>query len=159
MILPSGLRDLGAHLVAEHTEPVPLAWAVAIGIFVGCTPLWGLHLPLCIAIGFLLKLNKVTLYLAANISNPITGPLIVAANIAVGEWLRYGTWRPIEMSADSEIMDKLALWSGQVSDLFVSCLLGGAIVGGVLGALGGLATWMWAVKRQPVARPDSSPVD
>jgi len=138
------LRKLWRHLREEHTEPGRLGLAVAVGLFVGCLPLYGLHLGICIGLAWALRLNKATVYLAANISNPLFAPLLVAASIAIGEWLRFGAWRPIDLNEGHSFIEKLAIFSGHVPDVFLSCLLGGAVLGLVLGALFGPLVWLWA---------------
>ena len=72
------LKRLVQHLLEEHTSPVRMGCAVALGFFLGCLPFYGLPLPLCIAFAWLLKLNKATVYLAANISNPLFAPVLIA---------------------------------------------------------------------------------
>ena len=152
------IRELAAQLLAEHIEPVRLAWAVAIGIFVGCTPFWGLHLGMCIVLGFALGLNKAAMYLAANVANPVTAPFIVALSIGVGEWLRFGMWRPIQAADGAAFMEQLSSLGWQLSDLFVSCILGSVVVGAVGGAVGGLGTWLYLRRREIRARADRSPL-
>lgn len=135
---------LWRHLREEHTEPARLGAAVALGLFVGCLPLYGIHLGICIFLAWALRLNKATVYLAANISNPLLAPVLVAAGIGIGEWIRFGTWRPIDLSAGHDFISKLALFSGQIPDMFLSCLLGDAVLGVVLAAIFGPAVWAWA---------------
>ncbi len=138
---------LWRHMREEHSEPHRLGAAVALGLFVGCLPLYGVHLGICIALAWVLRLNKATVYLAANISNPLLAPLLVAAGIGIGEWIRFGTWRPMDLSAGHDFISKLALFSGQIPDMFVSCLLGDAVLGLVLAAIFGPAVWWWARRR------------
>ena len=132
------------HIRDEHTEPHRLGAAVALGLFVGCLPLYGIHLGICIGLAWALRLNKATVYLAANISNPFLAPLLVAAGIGIGEWIRFGYWRPIELTAGHDFISKLALFSGQIPDMFLSCLLGDAVLGVVLAVVFGPAVWAWA---------------
>jgi uncharacterized protein (DUF2062 family) len=135
---------LWRHLRDEHTEPHRLGLAVALGLFVGCLPLYGIHLGICIALAWALRLNKATVYLAANISNPFFAPVLVAAGIGIGEWIRFGFWRPLDLSAGHDFVSKPALFSGQLPDMFVSCLLGDAVLGVALAAGFGPAVWLWA---------------
>jgi len=137
-------RKLWRHLRDEHTEPHRLGLAVALGLFVGCLPLYGIHLGICIALAWALKLNKATVYLAANISNPLFAPVLVAAGIGIGEWIRFGTWRPVDLSQGHDFIEKLALFSGQIPDMFLSCLLGDAVLGAALAVVVGPAVWGWA---------------
>jgi len=63
------------------------AGSVFVGLFVGMQPWFGLHLPLCLALSLLLRLDAIVCYAAANISNPLFAPLLVAAEIEVGRAL------------------------------------------------------------------------
>lgn len=151
MGLRKAIHALGRQMLAEHREPGKLGWAVGLGLFIGTLPLYGLHLPICIGVAHLSKLNKVTLYLAANISNPLIAPLLVAAGIAIGEFLRFGHWRGVNLAQGEDFLEKLALFSWEVPDLFLSCLLGDAVLGAVLGVLVGPIVWMWARRRRRAA--------
>lgn len=137
------LRELGRHLVKEHRQPERMGAAVALGLLVGATPFYGLHLAICIALASLFRLNRITVYLAANISNPLFAPFLVAADIAVGEWVRFGTWRSIDQQAGAAFIDQLALWSWRIPDLFLSAVVGSLFVGLALAVPGGLITWAW----------------
>ena len=141
------LRKLWRHLKEEHSEPHRLGLAVGVGMFVGCLPLYGLHLGICIVIAWAMRLNKATVYLAANISNPLLAPLLVAAGIAIGEWMRFGHWRSIDLQQGNDFIDKLALFSGHLPDVFLSCLLGDAVLGLALGVVFGPLVWLWARHR------------
>ena len=47
---------------------------MACGVFIGCLPLYGLHLLICGAVGTIFRLNRLKMYLAANLSNPFVAP-------------------------------------------------------------------------------------
>lgn len=114
------------------------AAAVGLGVFIGCTPFYGAHLWICLAVGWALGLNRLKLYLAANISNPFLAPLIVLGEIQAGSYLRRGVGYPISM----ETVRGLDPW------LFAAdLLLGSLVVGGTLGLLGAAAAWF--VGREP----------
>jgi len=146
--LRKAIRKLWHQMLHEHNQPARLGLAVAVGLLIGCMPLYGLHLGICIAVAWVLRLNKVTVYLAANISNPLFAPLLVAGGIVLGEYLRYGTWQPMDLDQGRDFIEKLALFSGQVPDLFLSCMLGDAVLGAVLGSLLGPLVWLWARRRK-----------
>ncbi len=150
-------RKLWRHLRDEHTEPHRLGLAVALGLFVGCLPLYGIHLGICIALAWALRLNKATVYLAANISNPLFAPILVAVGIGIGEWIRFGAWRPIDLSAGEDFIGKLSIFSGQVPDMFLSCLLGDAVLGLALAATIGPAVWWWARWRESERERERGP--
>lgn len=138
------LRALVHHLKSEHTEPARLGWAVGLGVFVGVLPLYGLHTALCLLLAVVLRLNKATMVLASNVSIPLVAPFLVAAGIGLGEWLRFGEVRPLSLDSARTFLGALQLARGELPDLFLSCLLGDAVLGAVLGGLGGLGVWWWA---------------
>ena len=145
------LKGLVQHLLEEHTSPVRMGWAVALGFFLGCLPFYGLHLPLCIAFAWLLGLNKATVYLAANISNPLFAPVLIAVEILLGEWVRFGHVRPPDLEGAREFGEQASLLAGSLPDLFLSCLLGGVLLGVALAALGGPAVY-WFCRRRSAGR-------
>jgi uncharacterized protein (DUF2062 family) len=146
------LAALLHHLRTEHTEPARLGWAVALGLFVGVLPLYGLHLVLCVALALVLGLNKATIVLASQISLPVFAPVLVAGGITLGEWLRYGHHRPVGLADARDFLGGVALLAGALPDRFLSCLLGDALIGVALGALGGVLTWGWARRRTRAAQ-------
>jgi uncharacterized protein (DUF2062 family)/SAM-dependent methyltransferase len=106
------------------------AWAIGLGLFIGCSPLIGLHLGLCLLTGWLFGLNRVKLYLAANLINPLIMPLVMFTEIQVGSWVRRGHG----YSIDLEAFVTLDPWHfGQ--DLFVGSVIVGAAVAGLVGGL------------------------
>src|SRR4051794_31413151 len=64
------------------------AAALGVGLFIGCVPVYGFHLLLCWSAGYLLGLNRLKLYLAANISNPLFSPFLLFAELQTGAWIR-----------------------------------------------------------------------
>jgi uncharacterized protein (DUF2062 family)/2-polyprenyl-3-methyl-5-hydroxy-6-metoxy-1,4-benzoquinol methylase len=129
---PTRLQRLVYTLRTEGASRSREAWAIGLGIFVGCSPFIGLHLGMCIAIGWLFGLNRLKLYLAANLINPLIMPAILFAEVQSGSWLRRGHGYPLSMSAISSA----DLWTFG-GDL----LLGSVVVGGLLAALAGFATY------------------
>ncbi len=68
-------------------SPARLAVSVAMGAFIGCLPIYGLHLPIILLLSLRLRLDGALAYLAANISNPFVAPFIVASQVHVGAWI------------------------------------------------------------------------
>jgi uncharacterized protein (DUF2062 family)/SAM-dependent methyltransferase len=64
------------------------AAALGLGVFLGCTPFYGFHLLLCWIAGWALGLNRLKLYLASNISNPLFSPFLLFAELQTGAWMR-----------------------------------------------------------------------
>ena len=90
------LRRLFHHLRTEGAGAGRETAAVALGVFIGCLPIYGLHLLICWIAGLLLGLNRLKMYLAANVSNPLVAPWLIFAEVQAGAWLRRGgvtQWR------------------------------------------------------------------
>lgn len=142
------LRALWTHLKTEHATPGRLAVAVFVGINLGVWPIYGIQTPICLLVAWLFKLNKLTVVLAANISNPLIAPFLVAGGIAIGEWVRFGALHRPDLDLARGFIHELSLFAGQVPSLYVSCFIGDAILGLVLGVLFALAAYRVATRSQ-----------
>ena len=137
--IPSGptmtgqMRRFVHDLRTEGSGPGRDATAVGLGVFIGSLPFYGFHLAICLAAGTLLRLNRVKLYLAANISNPFMAPFLILSELQAGSLVRRGELRPLTIEAVKQINP----WS-----LGADILIGSVIVGAVLGLAIGSATWL-----------------
>ena len=135
---PTRFQRLVHLLRTEGDTPARQSAAVGIGVFIGCLPLYGLHLPLCLAACHLGRLNRIKMYLAANISNPAFAPLLLFISVQLGALVRTGHPYKLSLAAVSEA----GPWRfGQ--DL----LVGSLILGTGLGLVG--AAIAWAIARAP----------
>ena len=129
------LRRAFWELRTEGAGPGREAAAIGIGVFIGCLPVFGFHLLLCLAIGWCLRVNRLKMYLAANISNPFFAPLLILAELEVGAVLRRGSFHALTL----ETVKNIDPWSFG-ADLIV----GSIAIGGVLGLLTGAVTYVLA---------------
>jgi len=129
----SAFRRTFYDLRTEGQGPGREACAIGVGLFIGCSPFYGFHLLLSWLCGRLLGLNRLKVYLAANISNPIVAPVLLLAELQTGAWLRTGAFLPLTLEA----VRTISPWQ-----FGADLLLGSAVVGGVLGGVGGLATYL-----------------
>ncbi|WP_294245037.1 DUF2062 domain-containing protein [uncultured Chryseobacterium sp.] len=60
------------------------AFSIALGVFIGFSPLWGFHTLLTISLAVLFRLNKVLAFVASNVSLPPFIPFIIAASLFLG---------------------------------------------------------------------------
>jgi uncharacterized protein (DUF2062 family)/predicted methyltransferase len=118
-----GLRTEGAGRARE-------AAAVGLGIFIGCLPFYGFHLLLCWLTGWLLGLNRLKIYLAANISNPFFAPTLIFTELQMGAWLGRGAFHPLTLEAA-----KTANLSVFGLDILIGSLVLGTSLGAILAAL------------------------
>jgi glycosyltransferase involved in cell wall biosynthesis len=133
-------------LAASGTQVNELALAIGVGVFLGATPLWGLHAPLTLYIAVRWRLNLVAAFLATNISFPLVAPALVFAEIQFGHLLRRGEWLDLRQ----EEFTVASAWS-HATDY----LVGGFSLAALLGIAAGLATLkfgaMWRRRRAALA--------
>ena len=113
------------------------AAAVGVGFFIGCTPFYGFHLLLVFAVGWLLRLNRLKMYVAANVSNPLFAPFLILVEIQTGAWLRRGAVHSLTV----ETLRVTDPWTFGL-DLLLGSL--------VIGVAGGVAA---AAATYPMSRP------
>jgi uncharacterized protein (DUF2062 family) len=123
-------RLRGGELTAARA-----AWSIAVGVGVGVTPLWGLHLPIVLALCLPLRLDFALAYLAANVSVPPIAPFISLAELQIGSLVLTGRG----LAAPGAGMAASALGA-----LAREGLVGTAILSPSAAAASGLLTWFVA---------------
>jgi len=83
-------RLVWGRLRGGELSPLRAAASVAVGLAIGVTPLWGVHLPLVLAVCLPLRLDAPVAYLAANISIPLIAPFLTMAELEIGAFLLTG---------------------------------------------------------------------
>jgi uncharacterized protein (DUF2062 family) len=116
------------RLRTEGDTPVRQAAAVGLGTFIGCQPIYGLHLALCVIAARWLGLNRLTMYLSTYISNPLTLPFLLLAGWQVGYLVLHGH-APGRGAVSLEVGSLL----GMTRDLLVGSLIVGLALGLVVG--------------------------
>jgi len=103
---PKRRRRFGQALIEAYyrsrrrdRSPLSSAVAVAVGVFVGCLPVYGLHLLFCLGGARLFRVSAPLAYLAAHVNNPWTAPLLLYLEIGVGRLLLEGEWIRLSPSA------------------------------------------------------------
>src|SRR5689334_12996742 len=94
----SWLRRLYMTLRTEHRTPGKVAFGVGVGVFVGCSPLWGLHFPLCVLLATIFRLNRMIVYAGAYAGNPLTAAPILFAELQIGHRLLHHAWLPVTLA-------------------------------------------------------------
>src|SRR4051812_3175312 len=129
---PSRLQRVIYTLRTEGGSRGQEAWAIGLGLAVGFSPFIGLHLGMCIALGWLLGLNRLKLYLAANLVNPFIMPAVLFSEVQIGAWLRHRETYSVSLDAFS-VLDP---WQ-----FGIDLLLGGLALSIVAGLVAGLLTY------------------
>ena len=128
------LQAIFHTLMTEHTKPLPLAAAVTLGIVIGCSPFFGLHLLLCVMFAYVLRLNMLMTYLAANISIPPLAPFLAVGSIQLGHYLFHGRFLEFSFTSLEEIRTRF----------FLYWLVGSGVLGGSLGIVAGSLVYLAA---------------
>ncbi|WP_417887467.1 DUF2062 domain-containing protein [Zunongwangia sp.] len=79
-------------ILKSNETPAKKATAIAVGIFVGLSPFWGIHTFLVFVLALVLKVNKVTAFLFSNISIPPFIPVIVYLSYQIGSVVMGQGW-------------------------------------------------------------------
>lgn len=109
-------------------SPARAGVSLGVGVFVGCLPIYGFHLPLCLLICVPFRLDAVLAYLGANISNPFFAPGLLALELQVGSLILHGELVPFDL--DQVRQRGFAALVQEVT-------VGSALVGSSLGCLAG----------------------
>jgi uncharacterized protein (DUF2062 family) len=80
---------------SEHASPREIGIAVAMGAFVGCTPLIGAHMWIALGLATLFRLNRLFAFLGSRVSNSIILAWVVLAEIEIAHRMRTGTFIPL----------------------------------------------------------------
>ena len=129
---------LGAVLRLDDA-PWRVALALAIGVFISCTPFWGLQTLLSLAVATIFRLNRAVTVTGAWLNLPWFAPLVYGFALRIGAFVV-----PDLHGADvAEIVELVhtssVLSAADMLDLLgsvsLALLIGTAAVGGVAGAL------------------------
>jgi uncharacterized protein (DUF2062 family)/SAM-dependent methyltransferase len=115
--------------------------AIGTGLFIGCSPFWGFQLAICWGAGWLLGLNRLKVYLAANLVNPLILPALLYTEVQAGALVRQGEMVPLTL----ETLRTTSPW-----DFGADLLVGSLIVGAIVGVVGGVLTFL---ARRPTRDP------
>lgn len=135
-------REALRSFMMAHGSPRRLALAFSLGVFIGFTPLIGLHTVLAIAASIIFRLNKPAILLGTLVLNPLSAPLVLFLSLEIGSLLLYG--RPAHLSL-SEIRALLhqSDWHVILGQVLQEYLVPYFIGGFVIGALASLpAYWI-----------------
>ncbi|MEO8933743.1 MAG: DUF2062 domain-containing protein [Xanthomarina sp.] len=72
-------------LLGSNDSPKKKALSIALGTFIGFSPLWGFHTLLTISLAVFLRLNKAISFAFSNVSLPPFIPFIILASLELGQ--------------------------------------------------------------------------
>lgn len=80
-------RFLMEDLLGSKDSPSKKALSIALGVFIGLSPLWGFHTLIVIFLAVFLGLNKVIAFAFSNVSLPPFIPFILYASLKMGQYV------------------------------------------------------------------------
>lgn len=115
-------------------SPHAIAAGVAAGAFASCTPLVGFHFLLSFMLAWVIGGSMIAAALGTAVGNPLTFPLIWLSSFQLGEVILGVS--PTAVSPTQLELSFSMLWNsfGTLWPTLKPMLLGGAIIGGIIGA-------------------------
>jgi uncharacterized protein (DUF2062 family) len=142
------LRNAVSRLRGGQVSPQKIGFSVAFGIFIGCTPLFGLHALIIGLLGFALRLDVLVAYLASNVSLPPFIPAILFLEVQAGSWILGGRFLPLTMASFAP--ERALALGGALA-------LGTVVVGAAFAAVGGSVAWLLMHRFQASRGSELSP--
>jgi len=124
-------RFFNENILQSSDSPVKKSLSIALGIFVGISPLWGFQTIIVLALAAFLKLNKLISFTFSNISNPPMIPFIIYGSLKMGSWV-LGTKNNIEYDNISADFNVLLSLKEYIVGSFVLAFLS-SIIFGIIG--------------------------
>lgn len=131
------LKRVWCDLRGGDLSATRVAASVAVGAFIGCLPIFGLHLPIVLLLSLRLRLDGALAYVAANISNPFFAPFLFAGQVQLGALVLEG--KLPEMGTKLEMAHALSSFPKYLAVGSPLVGIGAAVV---LGAFALAFTWL-----------------
>ena len=81
------IKRVLVKLLRMHSSPWEIALGIAVGVFIGILPVYGLHTLLLIILALIIRpANKIAMLIGTNISLPPTVPVITWAGYEIGRF-------------------------------------------------------------------------
>lgn len=81
---PVRLRDRLRALLQLEDPPWRIALALALGVFIGCTPFWFFQTALALLLATILRLNRLATVTGAWLNVPWAAPFVYGAALKIG---------------------------------------------------------------------------
>lgn len=92
------LKEYIIRLSKKGLSSSEIAFAVALGNFIGFIPVIGTHTLMAFGLAYVLRLNPLIVFLGTQISNPISYPFQIFISAEVGNLILKGSFLKIEFS-------------------------------------------------------------
>jgi uncharacterized protein (DUF2062 family) len=133
-LAPRHLRERLHALLHLDDAPWRIALALAVGVFIGCTPFWFFQTGLALLIAWMFRLNKAATVTGAWLNLPWFAPFVYGAALKVGEVVLPGRLVPPHMVARLLGRHDAFDWRtalAMLRETSLALLVGTTVVGGV----------------------------
>jgi len=120
-------RQIYDRLIRIRGTPQEIGMGMALGLYIGMTPLMGAHMVIAVFFAMLLKWNKFAAAIGVWVTNPLTALPIYGINYMVSAYVT-GVTRPLRLHGElhfSLLIDILM----KAPEIFWTLLVGGMITG------------------------------
>ena len=128
------LKERLSRLFKLNNSPREIALGVAIGVFIGITPLYGLHTVMVIGVALVIKrVNKIAMLLGTSISTTPTVPFITWAGYSLGRFMLGDQYPPLRWDLFKNVFHQ-GLWELYqiILALYYPLFLGSVVMGSLL---------------------------
>ena len=117
-------------VLGSNDSPAKKAASIALGVFIGFSPFWGLHTLLVLFLSILLKLNKPIAFAFSNVSLPPFIPFIILASLQIGSWI-LGESFNFSLDSINQNFDFLIHLKAYLFGSLTLAILGAVLFGGI----------------------------
>ena len=144
------LKERIRKLLTLNSTPREIAFGVAIGVFIGITPLIGFHTVMVVLAALLIKrANKIAILLGTNISTTPTFPFITWAGYSIGNFVLGQRYPPLQWSTFAHLSFKAVCRA--IRDIYFPLFIGSIILGLLLAVVFYYLT-LWFIMRRKRAK-------
>jgi uncharacterized protein (DUF2062 family) len=125
------MKKMAARLYERFVKlrgsPHAIAMGLALGVFIGMSPFFGLHIITAVPIAAIFRWSKLAAILGVNITNAFTAPFIYPVTYWLGSKL-VGAYNPIKWSSAFSLNEFIGFIKQSPSIIF-QLLIGGIVLG------------------------------
>ena len=143
------IQEFFRDQILQNKEPnIKITFAIMLGLFMGVAPVWGYQMLIAFALAHILKLNKVIVLVASNISIPPMIPIIIFASFKTGGFFVEANKVNLDFSWDNGL--------SLIKDNLVQYIVGSLIFGVILAITFGIVTYILLLifRKKPVLQKE-----
>ena len=116
------LRLQYLRFLRSDASPHKAALGLAVGVFIGIFPTFGLGALLALGLAFLFRFSKVSAVVGSAIMNPVTSPVFWGLSFTLGSWLT-----GVEVGGLAQMFDEGKIWT-TAGDVIWTYLAGNTVL-------------------------------